>query len=212
MNNPLIKKLVPTIIGVVIFVVIAFVGLRILGSRAADVAPGNVTISEVTAGSAKITWTTDQPAIGAVKYGTAEGTLNFYATETAKDPATNHSADLTLLSPGSMYYFQIQIGDKMYDNGGVSWTFSTKGSGETEGSAVVTPTATPRVLPTAAPTPVQRVELPTAAPADTSESSACTETDCTLIKEKLGKGCDTQYYIQKGCLSGMATATPTTAP
>jgi hypothetical protein len=201
MNNPLLKKLLPTVIGILIFIIIIFIGFRILSSRAADVLPSGVTISEVTANSAKITWTTDQPSIGAIKYGTAEGALNFYATETAKDPATSHSADLTLLSPNSTYYFQIQIGDKMYDNGGVSWTFSTKANGEVSSEQ---PSATPRVLPTVAATPVQRVEVP-------GSSSSCSETDCNLIKAKLGNGCDTQYYIQKGCVKGIMTSVTPTA-
>lgn len=196
-NKDSMIRIASIVTGVLIFGVLAFLGLRVIFSRATDVQPTNVVISETTANSAKITWVTDQPAIGAVKYGTTEGALNFYAPETLKEPATSHSVELTLLSPGSMYYFQIQIGDKMYDNAGVSWSFSTKSNEKTQQQ----PVAPPTVATTISPTPIQRLVIPDA------QSGTCTETDCASIKTKLGQGCSTEDYF-KCILKTTPTATP----
>ncbi len=201
--SPIVKRLASIVIGLVIFAGVAYTAFRIIGSKAADIAPRNVTISEITVSSGKITWSTDQPAIGAVKYGTTEGSLNFYAPENIKDPAQSHSVDLTLLSPGSTYYFQIQIGDKMYDNGGVSWTFATKGKEQP-----VVPTAPPvTVVPTVAvsPTvaPVQTIHVPNASP--TLAPAVCAATTCDAIKAQFGISCSIQDYVKKGCLN---TPTP----
>lgn len=199
--SPIVKRLASVVIGLVIFSGVVYAAFRIIGSKAADIAPRNVTISDITVSSGKITWSTDQPAIGAIKYGTTEGSLNFYAPENIKDPAQSHSVDLTLLSPGSTYYFQIQIGDKMYDNGGVSWTFATKGNEQT-----AVPTAAP--LPTAAavsPTvaPIQTIKIPNTSP--TVAPAVCSATTCDAIKAQFGISCSIQDYIKKGCLN---TPTP----
>jgi hypothetical protein len=201
-----VTKIASIVVGILIFAVIVYVGFRILMSKAADVQPASVAISDITTNAVKITWTTDQPSVGAVKYGTSETTLNFYAPEVVKDPTTGHTVELTLLSPDSTYYFKIQIGDKLYDNGGVSWTFRTKGTTATA------PTAIPTTASTATgttPTPVQVVNIPN------SSNTTCSYTDCASIKTKLGQGCSTADYFK--CLARVtptatASATPTTRP
>jgi len=198
--SPKLIRILSVIIGIVIFILIVIIGFRVFGSRAADVQPGTVKIDEITQNSAKITWSTDQPTIGAVKYGTSEGSLNFYAPETLKDPASSHSVELTLLSPGSMYYFQIQIGDKLYDNAGVSWTFSTTSNGAAGGttSIVASPTSAASSSSSSAslsPTPIQSIEVPKTSP---TVAVVCGETDCAKTKAKMGAGCSAQDLV-KNC-------------
>lgn len=184
MNNPVLKKILAVLIGVIIFVILVFISFRIFGTRAADYEPTDVVVSNIEKNSVKISWTTGVETQAIVEYGTSPTALNFFAPEATKEKS--HSLDLTLLSPSTTYYFDIRVGDKKYDNGGVPWTFTTKG---TEAS-VLSPTLTPttKVEGNNQPTPVQTLKIP-------DESENCAETSCDAIKEKLGKGCSTQDYF-----------------
>ena len=189
MNNPVITKIAATIIGVIVFVVLVFAAFRIFGTRAADLEPQDVVVSSIEKNSAKLSWATGVETQAVVEYGTSPTALNFFAPEATKEKT--HSLDLTLLSPSTTYYFDIRIGDKKYDNGGVPWTFTTKGTEK----SVATPSSAP--TNSSQPTPVQRLEI--------SDNTNCTETDCAKIKEKLGKGCSTQDYFK--CIRAL-TPTP----
>ena len=196
MNNPKILKVASIIIGAIIAILLLVLGFNVFQSvftRAADYEPRDVVITDVAQNSVKIGWTTGVETQGVIEYGTTTTALNFFAPEPQK--TKSHSVDLTLLSPASTYYFQIRIGDQKYDNGGVPWTFTTKGADQ----SVVAPTAVPtQVTITVSPTPIQTLDIPTA--------TTCNETDCTKIKAKLGKGCSTQDYFK--CLRKL-TPTPT---
>ena len=204
-------RIASIVLGIGIFSLAALLGFRIISSRASLSKAENVTISDVSQNSARISWSTQTGTIGAVKYGTSEGALSFYAPETVSTPSQNHSVELTLLSPGSVYYFQVQIGDEIFDNGGVSWTFSTKSktdSGEAQGQLQPQPTQPPSTQPvtqtTLAPTPVQkiRVDSPPASSTvlPTNGPSVCTETTCDGIKAKLGQGCTGLDLAKNNCL------------
>lgn len=186
MNNPVLKKFLAVLIGVIIFVILVFMSFKIFGTRAADYEPADVVVSNIEKNSVRLSWTTGVETQAVVEYGTSPTALNFFAPEATKEKS--HSLDLTLLSPSTTYYFDIRIGDKKYDNGGVPWTFTTKGA---EASVVSTPTLTPTtaVETDNQPTPVQTLKIP-----DGSEN--CNETSCDAIKEKLGKGCSTQDYFR----------------
>jgi len=207
--NQKIAKLSSIIIGVVIAVILGIFALNMGGvfTRASDVEPRDVVISDITQNTAKISWTTGIETQGVVEYGTTPTALNFFAPEAAR--TKNHLIELTLLSPQTTYYFQIRIGDKKYDNGGVPWTFTTKGT-ETQPSVVsptvIIPTTTIQSQPqiTSTPTPIQSLEIKTK-PTNTPTAFVCDETDCTKIREKLGKGCTTQDYFR--CLKKL-TPTP----
>jgi len=194
--NPKITRIGSVVIGIVIAVILGVMALNMGGvfTRASDVEPRDVVISDISQNNAKISWVTGIETQGVVEYGTTPTALNFFAPEATK--TKNHLVELTLLSPQTTYYFQIRIGDKKYDNGGVPWTFTTKGA-ETQSSIQPTATVVPSPQPqTPTPTPIQSLEIP---------ASSCLETDCTKIKEKLGKGCSTQDYFR--CLKKI-TPTP----
>lgn len=198
MDNPKLMKIASIGIGVLISILLLVMGFKVMSgvfTRAADFEPRDVVVSNIAQNSAKLSWETGVETQGVVEYGTSPTSLNFFAPEPQK--IKTHTVDLTLLSPSTTYYFQVRIGDKKYDNGGVPWTFTTKG---TEKSTLPTPTSS--VIPTTKPTPVQRLEVPAK-----SSDLECTETDCAKIKEKLGKGCDTQDYFK--CLKKI---TPTKTP
>lgn len=130
-------------------------------TRASDSAPRAVDIVDSTENSVSIIWTTDRESQAVVEYGTSPTSLTFFAPEGEK--TTNHSVPLTLLSENTTYYFRIKVGNTIYDNAGVPWIFSTKG---TAGSSVqILPTQTPQTAP--------------------NYESCLQETDCEMIKEKI---------------------------
>lgn len=208
--NPKLIRILSTVVGILIFFAIVYFGFKILNSRASNYQPTDVTITDVTENSAKVSWGTGDATLGALKYGTTQNSLNFYAPETNKDLTKNHVVDLTLLSPASTYFFEIQIADKMYTNAdGAPWTFTTKA----KGGAAVEPTAPVTIAPTVAtspsPGPIQTLEI-SSTPMP-GRGASCTETDCTLIKSKLGAGCTVTDLVRNNCLGGTST-TPTVAP
>ena len=206
MNNPKLTRIASIAIGVVIAIVLIIMGFRLFSTvftRASDMEPRDVVVSDMTQNSVKVTWSTGIETQGVIEYGTSPTALNFFAPESTR--SKSHQQELTLLSPNTTYYFQIRVGDKKYDNGGVPWTFTTR---LTEGSQIISPTPnTP--APTSAvtgPTPVQSVDVPA-----TSEIQGCNETDCAKIKTLLGKGCSTQDYF-KCILKPTPSATPSATP
>ncbi len=190
--NPKLTKILAIIVGIFVFIGLVFLYFSVFGTRAADFEPRDVVVSNIEKNSVRTTWATGVDTQGVVEYGTTPTALNFFAPEATKDKT--HSLDLTLLSPNTTYYFDIRVGDKKYDNGGVPWTFTTKGAE----SSVAAPTSAPTQA-ASQPTPFQRLEIP--------DGTNCTETDCAKIKEKLGKGCSTQDYFL--CLKKI-TPSPTT--
>ena len=214
--NQKITKISSIIIGTVIAVILGIMALNMGGvfTRASDMEPRDVVISDISQNTAKISWVTGIETQGVIEYGTTPTALNFFAPEVSR--TKNHLVELTLLSPQTTYYFQIRIGDKKYDNGGVPWTFTTKGT-ETQSSATL-PEPTPTSFPqsqseaVATPTPIQSLEIKTE-PTNTPMVLSCDETDCAKIKEKLGKGCTTQDYFR--CLKKLTptqSLTPTSTP
>jgi len=193
MNNPAVKKFSAIVIGIVVFVGLVFLYFSIFGTRAADFEPRDVVISNIEKNSVRTTWATGTDTQGVVEYGTTPTALNFFAPEAIK--GKTHTLDLTLLSPNTTYYFDIRVGDKKYDNGGVPWTFTTKGA---ESSVAAPTTAPTKAVSASQPTPFQKLQIP-------DGTEGCTETDCAKIKEKLGKGCSTQDYFK--CLKKL-TPTP----
>lgn len=194
-NNQSFKKILAVLIGLVLFVLIVFFSFRIFGTQASDYEPRDVVVSNIEKNSAKIIWTTGVETQAVVEYGTSPTALNFFAPEATKEK--NHSLDLTLLSPSTTYYFAIRIGDKRYDNGGVPWTFTTKGTEKSVVSFTPTPVSQNVISPSPTPTPFQSLKIPDNQPISTSTPipQKCEETDCQKIKEKLGKGCSTQDYF-----------------
>jgi len=202
MNNPKLAKIAAIIVGIFVFIGLVFLYFSVFGTRAADFEPRDVVVSNIEKNSVRTSWATGVDTQGVVEYGTTPTALNFFAPEATK--SKTHSLDLTLLSPNTTYYFDIRVGDKKYDNGGVPWTFTTKGAE----SSVSSPTAVPtQPLDSAqgkpTPTPFQKLQIP-----DGTEN--CNETDCAKIKEKLGKGCSTQDYFL--CLKKVTPTEVTPTP
>lgn len=63
----------------------------------------NVTATDITSSSAKITWDTDEPADSLVKYGTESWNYTYNVSDSTY--VTSHAIDLTGLSANTTYYY-----------------------------------------------------------------------------------------------------------
>ena len=227
-NSHLSKKNI-TYISVAVITVLTIVGLS-LGffimqntTRANEEAPQNVSVSPQGT-SAKVTWQTPSDTIAVIEYGNQADASKFSSFAFSETPTTNHTVDMSSLQPNTTYYFQIRIGEKVYDNGGSFWSFTTS-AGET-----VSPTASAEVLPTASPsatiqpTPTKAASSSaslsptvtsavniTPVPSPSIAVGSCPFNDCITIQKNLGTQCKTTDYI-KCLLKGGTSTLPTTAP
>jgi len=162
-------------------------------ARASDEVPRDVTISKITRSSAHVVWVTDKSTQGVVEYGLSSSELNLFAPEL--ESKRDHEVELTLLTAATSYYFHIRVGNTVYDNAGVPWTFTTKTESgdeaeeEVKGISIRLTQAVQKTSPTVTPTPVD-----------------CSKMTCTEVKSYLGRGCTTQD-LQKCSLAKNDTST-----
>lgn len=152
------KFSIKTVIIIVILLMVGVLGVlgvntakTYLSGASADLTPSNVLGKGNEDGkSATITWMTDKEAMGVVEYGTTPASLLLRAPESSQ--STNHSLVLTPLKPGTNYYFRIRIGEEVFDNNGIPYSFKTK-------AAAIEPTLIPTiaVIPTTAVMPTVKV-------------------------------------------------------
>ena len=133
---------------VIIIVILILVGvLGVLGVNTAKTylsgASGETMAKNVLAKpsedgkSASITWNSDKAVMGVVEYGTTPASLLLRAPES--EQTNNHTVVLSPLKAGTNYYFRIRVGEDVFDNNGIPYSFKTK-------AAVATPTVA--VIPT----------------------------------------------------------------
>lgn len=239
MKKGKITKTTAIIIGVLIaipLVIFGFLMLQGAFTRASTDAPQNISLAKRSSNAITITWTTDSDTTGIVEYGTSADDLRF--TQPSLNPSTTHRVALTLLKPDTTYYYRIKVGENVYDNGGVPYTFTTRaaGEGDTNPSGTVSTTPQPSTAsasiteipasvlsttpadslsPTLTPEgaqPTLKASTPTqkAAATSTPVQSCPSTNNCTLIQSKLGKGCSSSQYIQCLKSNSTVTSTPTT--
>lgn len=107
----------------------------------------DITISNLSATSATISWTTNQNSTASIDYGTTSG---YGSTLTDGTSSTSHSFNITGLSANTRYHFNTKsIGSVNTAQSG-DQTFTTAASGTTTTTTVVktvSPTPTPTPLP-----------------------------------------------------------------
>ncbi|MCK5486389.1 MAG: fibronectin type III domain-containing protein [Desulfobacterales bacterium] len=94
----------------------------------------DVTISDITANTAKVTWTTNENSNSLVDYSRTSGVFTSTAGK-YQDNTTTHSVTLTGLDPSTAYYLQARSADASGNegkdsNGGTGWTFTTTAGGD----------------------------------------------------------------------------------
>ena len=134
------------VVGVVLVAVLALLVIGVtqvrtfMSSAAGGVEPNGVTaVPGVDGKTAVITWSSDKESIGKVEYGATAASLVLMSAETAE--TMNHSVSLTSLRADTTYYYRIRVGDEVFDNSGIPYSFKTKA----DTSAVVTPVVVPTV-------------------------------------------------------------------
>ncbi len=128
------------------------VGKNYLASAAGGDEPVGVK-AEPADKSAKISWTTEKATLSRVQYGTSPASMLLQSDLSEETvPKTAHQVSISNLKPGQAYYFRIKTGDNLYDNGGIPFSFKTKGGADSVApTSVVTPTVA--LLPTSTPVP-----------------------------------------------------------
>ncbi len=123
------KKETILLIGTIILALGAIgtiIGLRKFsgtGSKASqENQPKNIRLEEVNPTTATISWTTKEPAYGFVSYGE---TMSLGSTVQTGEKATVHTATLPNLSAGTTYYYKVGVGEEVFDNEGVPYSFTT---------------------------------------------------------------------------------------
>ena len=157
------KISIKTVIVIIIMVLVGVLGVlgvntakTYLSGATASTDPSNIAATPGDDGkSAVVAWTTDKETQGVVEYGTTPASLLLRGLET--EATTDHRVTLTTLKEGTTYYYRIRVGEDVFDNSGIPYSFKTKainGGGDT--AAVATPTAVPTLAtpntPTAQPT------------------------------------------------------------
>ena len=97
----------------------------------------NVTISGITATSATINWTTDQPSSSQVQFGTTAA----YGALSVRNPAlvTSHSVTLTGLTAGTTYNFAAISGNAAGTSASGNFTFGTRSASTPPTSSAISP-------------------------------------------------------------------------
>lgn len=143
------KLNVKTVVILVVLLVVTVLGVfgiktikTFMSGATSDVEPSGVVATSSDDGkTATISWVSDKASISKVEYGTTAANLVLMSVES--DSTTNHKILLTSLRPSTTYYYRIRIGEDVFDNGGIPYTFKTKGE-----NTVVTTTPSPIVTST----------------------------------------------------------------
>lgn len=193
MKEVLGKINIKTIIFVVIGVLVLVLGVlgidtakTYLSGAAAGVVPVGVSVNAGET-EATITWTSEVACMGVIEYGTSPASLLLSAPEA--DSVTNHRVILTPLRSGLSYYFRVRVGEEVFDNNGIPYSFKTQAG---------TTSPTPEPINTVAPA------MPTSSPGQASAGN------CTSGVDYNGDGVINSFdiiYCNNG--GGATSLTPT---
>lgn len=124
------KSNIKSVIVIVILVLVGVLGVlgmntakTYLSGASADYEPKNVRV-DTEGGKATISWSTDKPAMGVIEYGTTPASLLLRYPETTE--MADHKVTIEPLKGNTSYYFRIRIGEEVYDNSGIPYSFKTK--------------------------------------------------------------------------------------
>ncbi len=175
MSGKVSIKLILGMVIMLLIVVLGVLGLSTAKSYLASAAGGSeptAVTALATGDSVKISWNTEKPTLSRVQYGTTPASMllqSDLADET--EPKTTHQVSLKNLKPGQSYYYRVKTGEDLYDNGGIPWSFKTKGGTENAKVATESGSAAEKVVvPTAAVASTSGV-VPTVIPASGNTSS-----------------------------------------
>jgi hypothetical protein len=195
------KISIKTIIIIVILVLVGVLGVlgintakTYLSGAAGDTVAKNVLAKPSEDGkSVVVTWSSDKASVGVVEYGTTPASLLLRAPES--EQTTSHSLTLSPLKANTNYYFRIRVGDDVFDNNGIPYSFKTKA-----GVAVPTVTVVPSVS-----------LLPTV-PATTSDAGVECNRTTDYNKDGITNSLDYMFCLKSKPTGGVVNKTLTPAP
>lgn len=125
----LMNRKIPTALGLLILIGGLVAGVFLVNSRTSlegkagpTESPKNIKITNRGSGSFSISWTTDTPMTGYVKYSEDPAKVNLPAGDVRDQISgtsqnyTNHYVNITGLGPNKTYYFLIGSGSKTYND------------------------------------------------------------------------------------------------
>ena len=126
MNNILKNSLY--IFGLVFALALLVLGVTeirsLLTGATKDIEPQSVSTSNITSNSATVNFTTDKETATLISYGTDANSLTLFAAE--PNQAQNHAITLSFLSPNTIYFYTIKIGENAFSNNNSPYQFTTK--------------------------------------------------------------------------------------
>ena len=147
---------VKTIIVLVILVLVGVLGffgvntVRTYMSGAASTYEPKGVLAKVSGDkkNVEITWTTEKESTGIVEYGTTPASLLLRVAESGMNVSHKVTLSTSSLKPGVSYYFRIRIGEEVFDNSGIPYSFKN------ESGTLPTPTLSEAAGVTLVPTAV----------------------------------------------------------
>jgi len=135
----MLKKRIPTIIGLLLLIVgavsgVVFInqGTNFLPRAAPEYAPQKVKITNVNENGFVVSWITQDPTTGFVKWGESASNLTTTTTDDRDQLAGSsneyrtHYISIQNLKPGSTYYFKLgSQKNQLYDNNGQPFSITT---------------------------------------------------------------------------------------
>ena len=130
MRGKLNVKTIVILVILLVVIVLGVIGIKtvqtFMSGATSDVEPSGVAaISSEDGKTATVSWISEKAAISKIEYGTTAASLVLMAVES--DSTTNHKISLTSLRPNTTYYYRIRIGEDVFDNSGIPYSFKTKG-------------------------------------------------------------------------------------
>ena len=138
MKQPGKKFHFPTALGLFILLAAIGTGVFLVKTRtstepraAAGQAPKQVRVTNVTENGFSVSWTTEQPTTGLVKYGTDTNSIKQTSLDDRDQLSGDsgafeiHHVSLKNLTPQTEYYFKLESGGKQFDNNGKPFEQST---------------------------------------------------------------------------------------
>jgi len=135
----MLKKRIPTLIGLLLLLSGAFVGVLFIGNRtdflpraAPEYVPRKVKITNISDTGFTISWITQEPSIGLLRWGLNAAQLDTVVLD-ERDQISGQSGEyrthyitVTGLQPTSTYYFKLgSAGKQLYDNNGQAFSLTT---------------------------------------------------------------------------------------
>jgi hypothetical protein len=122
---------VKTIIVMVILLLVVVLGVLMMnnvktlfsGASAGSEPKGVLATPGSDGKTATVSWTTDKAVQAVVLYGASPAALLLSAPET--NSTSDHSVILSSLRAGQNYYFRIEVGEEVFDDSGIPWSFKT---------------------------------------------------------------------------------------